>query len=80
MISRVYDIWTVHELFMKNNAFYKIRGHLVILPFYKTQTKASGAPLRKKAIEFEVEIPDTPNCYTIILSNIGGPNFSFSQI
>ena len=60
--------------------FDEIRRHIVILPFYKTQTKASGAPFRKKAIEFEVEIPDTPNCYTIVLSNIGGPNFTFSQI
>ena len=41
--------------------FDEIRGHLVILPFYKIQTRDFESPLRKRAIKFEVEVLDTPN-------------------
>ena len=47
--------------------FGEIRGHLVILPFYKAQTRDSYGPLRKKAIKFEADVLDTPNFHRIRL-------------
>ena len=47
--------------------FDKIRGHLLILPFYKALTRASDSLLRKKAIKSEVEVLHTPNLYRICL-------------
>ena len=41
--------------------FDEIRGHSVILPFYRAQTRHSDGPLRKRAMKSEVEVVDTPN-------------------
>ena len=41
--------------------FDEIRGHSVILPFYRAQTRRSDGPLRKRAMKSEVEVVDTPN-------------------
>ena len=43
----------------------EIRGHLLILLFYRDQTRASDVLLRKKAMKFEVELLDTPNLHRI---------------
>ena len=40
--------------------FDEIRGHLVILPFYRAQTRDSHGPLRKAAIKSEADVLDTP--------------------
>ena len=45
--------------------FTEIRGHLLILLFYRDQTRASDVLLRKKAMKFEVELLDTPNLHRI---------------
>ena len=45
----------------------EIRGHLLILLFYRALTKAPEGLLRKKAIEFEVEELHTPNLHRICL-------------
>ena len=45
--------------------FGEIRGHLVILPFDRAQTRDSWGPLRKKAIQFEADVLDTPNFHRI---------------
>ena len=47
--------------------FDEIRGHLLILPFYRALTRASEGLLRKKAIKFEVEVLHTPNFHRICL-------------
>ena len=44
--------------------FDEIRGHLVILSFYRAQTRNSEVSLRKKAIKFEVDVLDTPNFHS----------------
>ena len=41
--------------------FDKVRGHLLILHFYRDHTRDSEGPLPKTAIKFEVEVLDTPN-------------------
>ena len=41
--------------------FDEIRGHLLILPFYRALTRASEGLLRKKAIKSEVEVLHTQN-------------------
>ena len=40
--------------------FDEIRGHLLILLFYRALTRASEGLLRKKAIIFEVEVLHRP--------------------
>ena len=55
----------VHEEIM---IFEEVRGHLVILLFYRAQTRDSEGPLRKRAIIFEVEVLDTPNFLRICIS------------
>ena len=47
--------------------FDEIRGHLLILPFYRALTRASEGLLRKKAIKFEVEVLHKPNFHRICL-------------
>ena len=47
--------------------FDEIRGHLLILPFYRALTRASEGLLREKAIKFEVEMLHTPNFDRICL-------------
>ena len=47
--------------------FDEIRGHLVVLQFYRAQTRDSKGPLRKKAIKFELNVLDTPNFHIIRL-------------
>ena len=47
--------------FEKNNNFDEIRGDLLILLFFRAQTRASKGPLRKNHTELEVEALDTPN-------------------
>ena len=49
--------------------FDEIWGHLVILPFYRAQTRDFEGPLRKKAIKSEVDVLDTPNFHRIRLEN-----------
>ena len=49
--------------------FDKIKGHLLILVFYRAQTRVSKALLRKKAIKFEAEVLDTPT-YLHNMSNM----------
>ena len=48
--------------------FDEIRGHLLIILPYRAQTKASEGPIKKKAIEFEVEVLDRPNIHRICLT------------
>ena len=43
------------------------RGHLLILPFYRAQTRDTEGPFRKRAIQFEVEVRDTPNFHRACL-------------
>ena len=52
-LSLKYTFW---QSFMRE--FYK---DLVILPFYRAQTKDFEGSLRKRAMKFEVEVLDTPN-------------------
>ena len=59
--------------------FDEIRGHLLILPFYRALTRASEGLPQKKAVRFEVEVLHTPNLHRICLI-CGAPNFSFSHI
>ena len=40
--------------------FDEIRGHLLILPFYRALLRASEGLLREKAIKFEVEVYGGP--------------------
>ena len=39
----------------------EIRGHLVILPFYRAQPETLEGPPRKRAKKFEVELLNIPN-------------------
>ena len=48
--------------------FDKIRGNLVVLPFYMAQTRASEGPLPKKVIRSELEVLKTQNFYRICLA------------
>ena len=59
--------------------FGEIRGHLVVLQFYRAQTRDSDGPLRKRAIQFEIEVLDTLNFQRPCLI-CSAPNFPFSQI
>ena len=43
--------------------FDKIRGHLLILPFYRAQTRVSDGLLWKKAIKSEVEVLHKQNVH-----------------
>ena len=45
--------------FYEEMIFDEIRGYLVILPFYRAQTRASENPLRNRATKFEVEVLKT---------------------
>ena len=45
--------------------FYKIRGHLLILLFYRALTRAFEGLLWKKAIKFEVEVLHVSNFHRI---------------
>ena len=61
---RIHVLAKFHEEIL---IFDEIRGHLVILPFYRAQTRDSEGPLRKRAIIFEVEVLDTPNFHRTCL-------------
>ena len=61
---KIHILAKFHEEIM---VFEEIRGHLLILPFYRAQAKASQGPLRKKAIKFEVEVLDTSILHRICL-------------
>ena len=50
---------------MNKNDFGKIIAHLLILLFYMAQARAPESLLRKKAIEFDVEVLDTPNFHNV---------------
>ena len=63
-IIKIHILAKFHDEIM---IFEGIRGHLVILPFYRAQTRDSEGPLRKKAIKFEVDVLDTPNFHRICL-------------
>ena len=63
-IIKIHILAKFHEKIM---IFGEIRGHLVILPFYRAQTRDSYGPLRKKAIKFEADVLDTPNFHRIRL-------------
>ena len=47
--------------------FDEIRGHLLILPFYRALTRASEGLLWKKAMKVEVEVLHTPIFHRIRL-------------
>ena len=47
--------------------FDEIRGHLLILPFYRALTRESKGLFWKKAIKFEVEMLHKPNFHRICL-------------
>ena len=64
VIIRIHVLTQSHEKIM---IFDEIRGHLVILSFYRAQTRDSQGPLQKKAIKFEVDVLDTPNLHRICL-------------
>ena len=63
-IIKIHILAKFHEKMM---ILGEIRGHLVILPFYRAQTRDSYGPLRKKAIKFEADVLDTPNFHRIRL-------------
>ena len=63
-IIKIHILAKFHEKIM---IFGEIRGHLVILPFYRAQTRDFYGPLRKKAIKFEADVLDTPNFHRIRL-------------
>ena len=52
---------------MTSDNFDEIKGHLLILPFYRSQTNACEGPLQKKAIKSEVEVLNTQNFHRIYL-------------
>ena len=61
--------------------FDEIRGHLLILLFYRALTRASEDLLWKKAIKFKVEVLHTPNFHR--MSNmmiLGVKKFGAPQI
>ena len=41
--------------------FDEIRGHLVILPYYRAQTRDFEGHLSKRAMNFKVEVLEKPN-------------------
>ena len=51
------------KFYVKIMTFDEIRGHVVILSFCRAQIRDSEGPLRKRAIRFEVEVLDIPNCH-----------------
>ena len=53
--------------FHKKTIFDDIRGHFLILPFYRALTRASEGLLRKKAVKFEVKVLHTPIFHRIRL-------------
>ena len=53
--------------FHNKTIFDEIRGHFLILPFYRALTRASEGLLRKKAIKFEVEVLHRLNFHRIRL-------------
>ena len=55
------------NLYQEKIIFDEIRGHLLILPFYRALTRASEGLLLKKAIKFEVEVLHTPIFHRICL-------------
>ena len=63
-IIKIHVLANFHEDRM---IFDEIIGHLVMLPFYRAQTRDSKGPLRKRAIEFELGVLHTPNFHRTCL-------------
>ena len=63
-IIKIHILAKFHEKIM---IFDEIRGHLVISPFYRAQTRNSEGPLRTKVLKFEVEVLDTLNFHRTCL-------------
>ena len=57
-IFKVHVFAKLHEEIMIVD---EIRGHLVILPFYRAQPETLEGPPRKRAKKFEVELLNIPN-------------------
>ena len=57
----IFKIHVLANFYEEILIFDEIRGHLVILQFYRAWTRDSEGLLRKRAILFEVEVLDTPN-------------------
>ena len=51
----------------KRTIFDEIRGHLLILPFYRALTKASKGLRQKKALNLEGEVLHKPNFHRICI-------------
>ena len=47
--------------------FDEIRGHLLMLPFYRALTRASEGLFWKEAVRFKVEVLHTPNFHRMCL-------------
>ena len=63
-IIKIHVLANFHE---DSVIFDEIRGHLVILPFYRAQPRDCKGLLRKRGIEFERGVLHTPNFHTICL-------------
>ena len=62
LIIKIYVLAQFNDKIM---IFDEIRGQLVILPFYRAQTRDSEILVRKRAVKFELEVLDTSNFYIL---------------